>query len=383
MSTLTRVRKLSSQERWLVYGQAISTVGDYMALPAFLKIAMERGPWVTSAFLVLYFLPRVAQPFLGVLVDTFNARTIVLVSEAARAVLFVALFLIPSEAPTLVWLVLPLLCSLFSCIFEPARLKIMSAISNDFASLNAVYYFFCSVTGILSIGAAILVEHWFSTPVVFLINAATFVVSFLMLLPITCPADSEDHRAPVTLRGLFEGIQYLRQSKILMLCTGLAVLVDFFTGVLYELFGMKSVAVGLPTYGPYFYTLLICVGNTAGSFLIGTIYRRRATWPLLAAVALAAAWQFLVSDDPIVSLTAGLIFFTTQIIAIGISEIAIEEQTPIKLQGRLFALNESLPILALSVGGVVGGAFGTAALAYLCLIAMLLYGMLWITLRPA
>lgn len=374
MNFLAQVRKLSVNERWLVYGQAISTVGDYMALPAFLKIALERGSWVTSFFLVLYFLPRVLQPFLGVLVDRFSARSLILISEAARTLLFFGLFLCSNDTPTVIWLVFPLLVSLFSCIFEPARLRIMSSISNDFPSLNAVFYFFYSSTGIISISLSIIVEKFFDTRFVFLINAITFIVSFLMLLPIRYQESRVFKIDSIRIQDLFDGLRFFFQRRHLRLSTGLVVLIDFFTGVLYELFGSKSLLIGLPDNGPYIYTLLICVGNTMGSFLIAPIYSRRIAWPLLAISSFTAVWYFLASQDPIISFASCLIFFTAQIVAIGVSEIAIEDNTPASLQGRLFALNESLPILALSLGSIIAGVISSDLLTKLCFGAVMLYG---------
>lgn len=373
MNILAQVRKLSVNERWLVYGQAVSTVGDYMALPAFLKIAIERGAGVTSFFLVLYFLPRVVQPFLGVLVDRFNARSLILISEAARTLLFLALFVCSKDTPTYIWLVFPLLISLFSCIFEPARLRIMSAISSDFKSLNAVFYFFYSSTGIVSIGLSILVEMFFETRVVFLVNAITFIASFLMLIPIRFQENKALRIKSIRIQDFSEGLRFFFQKKHLHLTTGLVILIDFFTGILYELFGTKSLMIGFPDNGTYIYALLICVGNSVGSFLIPLIYDRRATWPLLALLSFSAVWYFLISQNPIISFASSLVFFTTQIIAIGISEIEIENNTPVPLQGRLFALNESFPVLALSLGSMVAGFVSSEALTHLCYIAVVLY----------
>src|SRR4051812_27948764 len=93
-------RKLSRGEKALLFGQAASVIGDFMALPAFAILAAQREPVVLTLFFVCYFLPRCAQPFLGVLVDRFNARGVALLADAARAAIFIGLFLYPQSFPS-------------------------------------------------------------------------------------------------------------------------------------------------------------------------------------------------------------------------------------------------------------------------------------------
>ncbi len=380
MKRAVRTGRLSLGERLLVSGQVVVAVGDYMALPAFLKTAESLE--VAHLFIPIYFLPRVLQPLLGTLVDTFSVRTVILVSVLTRALLFLALYLVSTDG-VVAWLVLVLLCSLFSCIFEPARLKLMSSIAVDFGRLNEIFYFFDSATGIVvSFGLAVFLEWAFGTSAIFLVNTLTLFLAFVLLRRIAVTSVRETGHAGIALRDLFEGLRHFRRERVVLHWTGLVVLVDFFTGVLYELVVQKSEEIGWPKYGPYVFNLVMCMGNALGAFAIGSAYRRRAG-RLLAVLGFGAAWLFIVNGNAVVSCIAWFVFFTAQIVAIGISEVAIREHSPKEIQGRLFALNESCPSLALSLGGVVAERLVATKLAALPCCAGMLYWALRLVVRQA
>src|SRR5258705_6353957 len=178
-------RMLGRSEKALVFGQAASVIGDFMALPAFAILAARREPIVLTLFFVCYFLPRCAQPFLGALVDRFNTKRVALLADAARAVIFIVLFLYPDSSPSAPWLLVAFAASTFGALFEPARLKIMSAIAADFVSYSRVFNFVYSLAGVASLGFALLIEKYAWTEAVFAANALTFVISFGFLLLVT------------------------------------------------------------------------------------------------------------------------------------------------------------------------------------------------------
>src|SRR3954454_24723335 len=119
-------RKLGRSEKALLFGQAASVIGDFMALPAFAILAARREPIVLTLFFICYFLPRCAQPFLGALVDRFDTKRVALLADAARAAIFIVLFLSPESYTSAPWLLVAFAASTFGALFEPARLKIMS-----------------------------------------------------------------------------------------------------------------------------------------------------------------------------------------------------------------------------------------------------------------
>src|SRR5258708_6886679 len=183
-------RNRSRSEKALRFGQAASVIGDFMALPAFAILAAQREPIVLTLFFVCYFLPRCAQPILGVLVDRFNTKRVALLADAARAAIFIGLFLYPESYPSAPWLLAAFAASTFGALFEPARLKIMSAIAADFVSYSRVFNLVYSLSGVASLGFALLIEKYARTEAIFAANALTFVISSAFLLLVTYRQDS-------------------------------------------------------------------------------------------------------------------------------------------------------------------------------------------------
>lgn len=367
------LRKLSRNEKLIIISQSISTVGDLMALPAFLNLALLRGKEVVSLFLIFNFLPRIAQPFIGTIVDRVNPKKLVLFAEFFRIIIFLLLFLYPKDYPTIYWLLLPFFSSIFACVFEPSRLKIMSQVGTNFAETNSAFYFFYSVTGIISVVICLFVEKYTDTKLVFLINALTFLASFLILANVKYNYNRYVVKQKVSLFDFLKVFSYFKKYKTLLICTAFIVLVDFFTGVLYELFPEKSIAIGFEGYGTYIFSFVISVGNTIGSLLIPIVYKRLRLLPILSFIICLLLNIFFLTNNYLLSFVSCLGFFILQMIAIGVSEVAIQEKIPYRIQGQLFAINESLPVTALSVGSVLSGLTNAYILCFAAVLVFAAY----------
>lgn len=362
--------KLDRNEKSIIISQSISTVGDLMALPAFLNLALLRGEEVVSLFLLFNFLPRIAQPFIGTIVDRVNPKKLILIAELARTIIFVLLFLYPKNYPTFFWLLLPFLSSIFSCIFEPSRLKIMSQFDKNFADTNSAFYFFYSATGIISVAISLIVEKYTDTKLVFLINALTFIASFLILTSMKYNYQKSTSKQRISLSEFLRGFSYFKKYNTLFFCTSFIVLVDFFTGALYETFPEKSIAIGFENYGTYIFSFLISIGNTIGSLLIPIVYKKVRILLIFSFIICIILNLFFLTNSYLLSFISCLVFFILQMIAIGVSEVVIQEKTPYRVQGRLFAINESLPVTALSLGSVLSG---LTNVYILCFVAILVF----------
>ena len=355
--------RLSRDERHLLVGQAVSLVGDFVALPVLVLVAAQRGPVVLSVFLTAYFLPRCLQPVLGALADRFDARRIALAADAGRALLFAVLFLYPSTAPAGPWLAGVVAIGLLAATYEPARLKIMGAICRDFAAYNRLFKIGCAAASVAALGLALVLERAACSQLAFLVNAATFLVSFASLVPLGYRHASGDWRRGRPLAEAVAGVRLLLGQRAVLAATGLIVLVDFMTGVLYQSFPVRSEAHGLGAIGTYVLFFSVCLGNGLGASLMPARPLGERTAALLCLLAAACVLGFL-ADGPLgVLLAFSVIFFAVQMIAITHSENTISCHFARGLQGRLFALNESLPYLALSLGGGIAGALGPAATA--------------------
>jgi hypothetical protein len=94
---------------------------------------------------------------------------------------------------------------------------------------------------------------------------------------------------------------------------------------------------------------------------------------LLCALGAGSASIFFVSSTWSPLLISCLCFFSVQILAIVLAEIAIQHVIPSEYQGWVFGISESLPYLALSLGSSTSGLLGEPAIAVLCVASFLIF----------
>ncbi len=202
---------------WLA--QVVSLLGDWfntIVLSALVSLYSGGSGLAVSAFLLARFVPPLLiGPFAGVLVDRFERKRLLIASDLCRAGVVLALLL--ANSPDRLWLIYVLTIAQFSlsAVFEPGRNAIMPGLirdPNDLVAANTLG----SVTwsAMLAIGAIIggAVAALFGTQIALLIDAGTFVVSALLIMPIQSRdtgivvSEAKTHSE----RGFLEGLRYIR-----------------------------------------------------------------------------------------------------------------------------------------------------------------------------
>lgn len=101
------MKQLKPNSKYLLYGQALSFMGDYCVLPALLILSTYyHDYWVTSGVIVVRSIPMVFQPFLGVLVDRLDRIKIMLWTDIIRGIIFLGLTFLPKGEYPLIFLAL-------------------------------------------------------------------------------------------------------------------------------------------------------------------------------------------------------------------------------------------------------------------------------------
>jgi MFS family permease len=210
---------------WL--GQVVSQLGDWFNTIALftLVLRLTGSGRAVGLVLVARFLPSVVLgPLSGVLADRFNRRHIMIVSDAARALVVLGFLFIRS--PDQVWLVylltvLQLACSAF---FEPARSAALPSVvaPRDLVAANAI----SSVTwsAMLTLGAAVggPVTDWFGTDAAFVIDSLTYLLSAVLVAGVRLPERPPRPKTPLTLSkalgvtDTLEGLRYVRRRPRVM-----------------------------------------------------------------------------------------------------------------------------------------------------------------------
>jgi MFS family permease len=332
---------------WLA--DAISLIGDWFSLIALAVLVArysEGSGLAVSGLLLAQLLPAVVVgPFVGILVDRWNRKQIMIASDLLRVAITLGFLLI--RGPGDLWIVYLLTVAQFSVssIFEPARSAIMPRVvrPDDLVTANVL----SSVTwsAMLALGGLLG-----GVTAALLLNSLSFVISALLVAGIKSndggsfrPEQAAGH---AEAGGLREGLHYLRQrpstAALLMLKAGSAVGSIETLRVLYATtvfggndqgawsLGMLSAAAG--------------VGAVLGPLLLqpfndGTVGRMR--W--LCAVALATC------SAGILSLTYASGLWWAALVFVGramggsavwtYSAVMIQQLTDDRVRGRVFALD--------------------------------------------
>ena len=375
---------------WL--GQLISLFGDRIHLIAltFLVLGVTDSPIALAFVFLAATVPNLFfGPIAGALVDRWDHREVMIVSDLLRAGL---VLLIPVAASINLVLVYPIvfLVTTVSIFFRPARGAIVPRLVRDEDLLPAnsalwVGETFADIVGyaIAGIFVAFLGDQ---LPLAFWIDAVTYLGSALLLAtivvePMRRTAADAAAGAAAGVRGLVgglwrdivEGWRFLRGERVLLANTLQAVVAQFMLGTFLVLTPIYAVGVaasgGLDEKEAFaFLEGAIGAGNLVGGFLVGLIGARLSLGRMvvlgyvltgLAVAGLALTGNFAVAIGLVFGAGAGNLIFVIP------SQTLFHKRTPSELMGRVLAFRSSLVFgsmtIAMAVGGILGEALGAGA----------------------
>jgi MFS family permease len=208
--TYSELLRRNREFRLLFWARNVSLLGDWFNMLAVLtlldQIQGERAGaigWV----LILKLLPLlVLGPAAGVVADRLDRKRILVVTDLARAAVVLG-FLVLTFWPR-VWLLygLTVLQISLSAFFEPARTAAVAQVCapEELVPANALGAVTWSI--ILTLGAAVggLANHLFGWQVAIAIDAATYAVSALLVLPLRL----RRHLPPARPAGLWHALGF-------------------------------------------------------------------------------------------------------------------------------------------------------------------------------
>lgn len=399
---LERVRRhayvrlaLDSSFSALWTGQLISALGDriHQVALAYVVFDATRSPIAVGAVFLVATLPNLLfGPIAGTLVDRWDHREVMIVSDLLRAGI---VLLIPLAAVTNLVLAYPLvfLVTTVSIFFRPAKGAILPRIvsEEDLLPANSALWVgetFADVGGYVIAGlfVALLGSQ---LPLAFWVDSVTYVASAVLIgsiavAPVTRVAAAKvAGAAAATAMGLRatisslrtelrEGWHFLRDDKVLLANTLQSTAGQFMLGIFLALTPVYAADVlASPTLtDKTAYGLMegaIGAGNLVGGFVIGLIGARLALGRMvILGYVVTGAMVALLPLAGNLPMALAIAFGTGvgNLAFVIPSQTLFQRRTPPELMGRVLGLRFSLVFgamtLAMGIGGVLGQVFGAA-----------------------
>jgi len=352
--------------RLLLAGQTLSALGDYAMFLVLGIWAKElTGSNAAAGLTILPFaLPALFGPALGVLVDRFPRRLVMIVTDVVAAVVVTSLIAVDGVEDMWILYTVSFATGVIVTVYQAARAGLLRGMLDEGALGEANGLLQATNQG-MRLLAPLAGAGLFAVvggPAVALLDAATFLASAVLLGAMRAP-DLERRRHPVRWWSeIREGLHHIGGSPDLMQLTIGTAMVTLLFGCT-EVFVYALVDEGLHR-PPEFLGVLASiqgVGAVAGGILAGAALRR---WGELSTVSIACAGAGI-----------GMIAFGTAIMALVVLaclgfgvvvtlfmvgyQTLMQKRTPDELQGRVMAAVEA----AVTFPYVVSVAIGAALVA--------------------
>jgi MFS family permease len=367
----------------LWYAQAISLLGDWfntIILSALVARYSENAGLAVSILLLTRFLPPLmVSPIAGVLLDRFDRRRLLILSDVAR--IFIVLGYLFATSPDHIWLVyvLSALQFSFSALFEPGRSALLPGLvkPDDLVRANLLSSVTWSV--MLAVGGALggFVSAVLGSQIGLLLDAATFAVSAVLIASIRInPAlaalnTAETDDAPGKA-GFVEGLRYARRQPglipaLLVKAAGsignMDVAIVLYGTLLFAIGGDGSASLGLlwSAFG---------VGAVLGPVLINRLndgrVRRMRSLIIVGYAFIALGW-FALAGAP--ALVLAMLAITVRAMGGSInwtySSVIIQKTVANDYLGRMFSLDQAafqaMTVVSIIVTGLALQALGDEA----------------------
>lgn len=344
----------------------ISFFGDWFTTIALYAMAQELSDssQAIAVVLIAKSLPVfLVSPLVGPLIDQFDRRTLLLVSDVARSALSLAMvgaYWMGSFPLVIAFLVVRVA---FAGVFIPTRTAVIPQITSPHELPVAMALSGGTWSVMLAVGAALggLTTAWIGITGALVVDAATFLVSavFVLQLPPLPPQERGEAAGPARL---IDGLRFLRGRRlltVLLMCkSGLSL--------------STASLVTLPIYGNGLYVATASaawvgmlyasrgLGALVGSTGVRLLTRDRST-ELARLMVLGYVWSaaWLASSSLAPSIGWAALAYGAATIGNGsvwvFSSILGQRLIPRGFQGRLFALEFGLLTLVSSSSSWIGG----------------------------
>ncbi|MDQ6682249.1 MAG: MFS transporter [Chloroflexota bacterium] len=367
MRTLAAYRRVFSNPALarLLIGEFISSIGDWLYLVALLVVVHQAGGSAVVLGIVgaARVLPYVVLSVpAGIIVDRYDRRMILLVTDVARGVVMIALTVCVATGAS-VWLIvaLSLLAACFSTFFGPAIGSLLPSLVADETELGPANGAWASLENLAFIIGPALAGILLTVgglAFAFLLNAVSFGVVAVILwrLPRASQQRTVSERAPGVSRASRAEIR-----PVIGPLSGL-VIINVAEGFVSGALAVLTVVVAVDVLhageaGTGWLNAAIGAGGLVGAVLSGPVtLRQRLGMPLLAGgVTLGVGLALLGQASALLpALGAMVVAYTGLLVLEVVATTLFQRAVPDAIRGRMLGAMETLAVAAYAVGAFTG-----------------------------
>jgi MFS family permease len=360
-------------------GQSISELGSQvsqLAIPWLAAVSLHASPIAFSLLGVLGFLPFIlfALPA-GVWVDRLRRRQVLIVGDAARAVLLAIIPILWALGVLQIWhlLVLQFVIGIFTVFFDVAYQSYLPALieREHLVDGNSKLQLTVAVAQVAGPSASGGLIAAITAPYAIVADAASFAISSLFLIRMkhreNLPRQDADEERPKMWPQVKEGLAWVlgnRNLRAVAGCTGTSNFCSsllFAIGLLYfvRVLHLSSVEVGAVF-------AVGSVGSIVGALLANRLQRRLGVGNSIVYTAVlfsigGLAFPLAPRSFPLPVLMAGMALFGFGAVAYNIVQVSYRQAiTPERLQGRMNAAMRWVVWGTIPLGTLAGGAIAQA-----------------------
>jgi MFS family permease len=359
-------------------GQSISEFGSQisqLAIPLLAAVSLHASAFEFSLLGVLGFLPFIifALPA-GVWVDRLRRRQILIVGDAARAVLLALIPILWATHTLLMWhlLVLQFVIGIFTVFFDVAYQSYLPALieREHLVDGNSKLQLTVSVAQVAGPSAAGGLIAAITAPYAILADAVSFVVSTLFMVTMrhreSPPKHDDDTPRPKMWPQVKEGLKWVGGHpwlRAIAACTGSS---NFFSSVLFSivvLYMVRTLHLSAFEIGVVF--AVGSAGSILGALVTNRMNSKLGVGPTIVATSLlfscgGIAYPLSPRSFPLPLLMLGQALFGFGGVAYNITQVSLRQAiTPERLQGRMNAAMRWVVWGTIPLGSLAGGAIAT------------------------
>ena len=356
----------------LALGQAVSMLTSSILQFAIVWHLTQRtgSPLIVTLSTLAGFLPRaILGLFSGVLIDRFDRKKILMMSDMAIAFAAFLLSAVAFFGEIPLWLIFVVLFirSIGAAFHAPALNAIVPSIvpKEQLVRCAGITQGFDSISLIVSPAlAALLYQFWNLSAIIFLdVIGALVAVSIVSLLQIPSSISVDKTKKLHILQDTKEGLAVIRQERGIAAIFVIGTVYSFIyfpIGSMYPLITMTYF--GGSVADSSIVEIAFSVGTLVGSLLLGILgYRAQKVYYIIASIAIYGFGVMLTGLLPpsglkIFILLSGIMGLTIPFFH-GLRTAIIQSKIPAEYLGRVLSLVYSMSLFAGPIGLIFGGSF--------------------------